>query len=510
MKVHEIFYNIYYFSDEDFKLFEKFLLSPYFNTMKSQIIVYRIIRNNISYIPSKRYEELKILIIKETKYSETTVRKILSYLNDMYIEYTRIQAYKNEDFYKELFVCNYLLLKGNYNFLSKRIQYIDKMLSDGTAYDQDYFLKMFDKNILEYNTITTSEELLNPVIKLSKQKEFTLESTKNLTIFYISKATVNLVNYVFQCNGEVIGNQDYPVDMEVLFKSANSSNLKSYNKFQKTTIKLFFKLYKLFNNLLNDSFYDEYKDYFYKVKHLYNIDCQKMHLSIILNYCFLRQRIKDDNKFYIPEALIILYDYIDKEFYKNDITEYLHPIIYRNYVINCVIAGRKDFLKKFIDKHSTKLHPSEMYTMKIYGMANYYYLNDDYNLALESVEKLTNPKDLYKYDIVNLKIKIFYALNRFEDIECLLHNYTEILKNDSCLTKNDYAKYYYLVVFMRKYLLAYYNYETTHDTFKFEYLLKLIAKRTDFSMKNWLLKIVTDFITKHNAKYSKKNINSEY
>jgi hypothetical protein len=59
---------------------------------------------------------------------------------------------------------------------------------------------------------------------------------------------------------------------------------------------------------------------------------------------------------------------------------------------------------------------------------------------------------------------------------------------------------------MKKYLNAYFKYETKQNIFDFEYLLKIVTEKQNFVMKNWITGKVTAFISEH---YKKFNIKSQ-
>jgi hypothetical protein len=504
MKIHDFFNNIHYLSNDDLRLFEKFLISPYFNNLQYTSVVYRIILKNLTYISEEKYEELKSIIISETHYSETTVRKVLSYLNEMYIKFIKVQAYNKYGFQSELVYCNYLLLKGNYNLLNKGAHKIKKLLSEPENIDEDLFMKLFESDTLNYNILSTSEDVLNPITKLDKQKEFTNESSRNLMVYTLSKTTINYVNYVIQCsNAEE--NNTFPVNLENLFNVIFTSEYETYNNLQKSTINIFYKIYKLYSNISKDKYYDEYKIYFNEIRNLYNIEFCKTHSSILLGYCILRQRLSDKTLFYTTETLLILFDYIENGYYKNDKTEFLHPLMYRNYIVSCLNVNRKDVLLKFINTHTEKLNPSEIENMKKFGMAHYYYLEKNYIESINYSELIVNPKFLYKYDLYNLMIKNCFETDDYMKIGDILHNYNDYINADDFLTKYDKERYNFFVYCMKKYLIAYFKYETKQNIFDFEYLLKIISGKPNFVMKNWITKKITAFISDHCKRYNVKS-----
>jgi hypothetical protein len=467
--------------------------------------VYRIIKKNHNYITLQKFEELKSLIIEKTNYSENTLRKVLSYLNDNYIKFTKFQAVMNEQFSDEFNYCNYLLKKGNYRLLNSRIDELDKQMLDTINHDHDYFIKMYKKDVLKFDVICSSEDKLNLKSKMIKQKQYTLESSKNLMVYTIAKTTINLVNYVIQCTSiEEYNNGFFPIEIKDLFGFMETYKFKMFNSQQRNTVVLFYKLYTLFSKPLIDAHYLEYKNFYNGIKHKYNPDFRKTHHNILMNYCIFRQRVLDKDKIFTNEAVTNLYEYTNNKYYVNDKTEYLHATNYRNFVINCVSAGNKNILLKFIRKHSNKLHPNETEIMKIYGMAQYYYLNGEYALSIINAELLIKAKSHYKYDIINLLIKANYELNNFEKIRELLHNYKAYADNDILLTKTDKEWYFKFVEYTHKFLNEKEKYLKKDKTFKIEHLLHKIETETDFSTKKWLTEKLKTFISAHKKKQTRK------
>ncbi|MFZ4591365.1 MAG: hypothetical protein ACOYN6_10235 [Ignavibacteria bacterium] len=506
MKVPEFFYNVNFFSDKELKSFESFLMSPIYNTMKSQLLVYRIIKNNITYVHNNYFEDLKLLIIKESKYTEATIRKVLSYLNEKCIKFSKLQAHKEDKYQNEYLLCNYLLLKGNYKLLEKRTEHLNKILNDEKQRDQNLFLKLYNLNKLKYDTLTTSEEKLNPEIKLNKQIEYTLEAVKDLLVHTVSLTTLEYVNYVVQCYYDNKNtNKKFSVDLDILYSAANTPEYNAFSKFQMTTVNIFEKIYRLFENPTQDNLYIDYKKYFKRVSNMYNPEFEKLNLGIMLLFCSLRHHLFGKNKYYKKESLKIQSLYINGFHYINENTEYLSSIVYRNFIISCT-QDLKGLLKEFIENHTSKLHPSETETMENYGWAHFYYLDKNFSLAIEYAKKLKSPKYFYRYDIFNLLIKSNYETGNMEEVMDLLHNYEKYTKKDTILTGNDKDRYNFLVSKMNKFIRARFKYDKKGKISNIEYILSLIEAKKSFVMKNWLTEKVKLFIDSHYKKIPDKRI----
>jgi len=508
MKVIEFFINARYFSTEDYKSFGKYLTSPFFNSMKSQLLVYRIIKKEQQLLKLNKYDALKDIIHNKTGYTENTIKKIIASLNEKYIEYAKLQSFKTDDYHNEYLFCKYLLTKGNYRLLQDRVVILDSILSAAENFDHDYFLKMFEVNTLKYSIISSIEEKFKTIPKLDKQKHYTLESSRNIMVFTLSKVTINYINYVLQCKSHFKKkNEAYTVNLEKLFVVVNTHEYNSYNKMQQSIINMLYKFYKLYSNPLNDENYNDCKTYFERIKDDIGIELQKTYHNILLTYCYMRQRLGDKDNVYFTEALKNSYDFITYGYYKNGNTKYLHPVLFRNFVSQCTKPSNKSILKKVIKKHANKIHPLEKDLMTKFSYAHLYYLEGKYDLVIGNCETLKNPKAFYRYDINNLLIKTNYALGRYEEIRETLHNYKAFIKNDKVFTENDKERYYYFIDRMNELNNCHNSYVDDEDIFVFEFLLNNINKKASFVMKNWITEKVKEAISTHYKTHKKKGIN---
>jgi hypothetical protein len=363
------------------------------------------------------------------------------------------------------------------------------------------FLYLHYFNSLKYDDISTSGNKLDTLSKLDKEKEYTLESSKNLLIYTLAKTTENFVTYAIQCSSSgKKKNIKYPVNLESMFSFVKSSEFKSYDDLQKNTITINFKLYRLFSNLTNDKYYHDYKDFYNKIKDLYNNEFRNTHMSILMNYCFVRYRVEDKEKYFLAEGHRILYDYIDGRHYINENTEYLHSTIYRNYVVYCAVKDRKELLKKFIDNHTDKLNPAEIKTMRNFALAHYYYANGQYGLSLIAIADLIYAKFFYKFDIIFLKIKIYYENRDLVNLENMIQILKNNLRTEVIFNKAEEEKYEYLMYCLNLLVKAHRIYEKTQDVFDFEYLLKKIESKQSFALRIWLREKVKSFISERKRK----------
>lgn len=495
MKQPEFFNNISFFSKDDLADFGKFIDSPFFNALHSVVIVYAIIKNNIKLIHDKNFKDLKSIILKESKFSDIHLRKILSKLNELYIEYIKIKALRSDKYSIEYISAVYLLQTCNYGLLNKRISLLENFVSDAANIHHELFIKLFDLDTLKYAVSTSSENNINPLSKNEEQNKYILESGKNLFVYFIARETINFLNYVIQCNG--VDEVKYSVDLENHFAVMSTPEFKSYNNIQKTTLTLFYRIFRLFNNPSNDSHYKSYKLYFNKIKHLYNHEFCKVQNGILLSFCSLRQRIKDKDRFYYLEAFNLLLEYINNRYYISESVKYLDTIIYRNYIVSCVNNGNKTLLAEFRDKHTDKLNPDDKYIMSKFCSAHLHYMNKNYEQSIIDASILSDMKVYLKFDLFLLLIRSYYELNNFEAIRNTLHNYLYYLDSGTYFTKFDKERYKQFYKLMNKFVTVYFNYNKNGKVEEFEYLLKQTESVKTFVMKNWIIEKLTAIIKHH-------------
>lgn len=495
MKQIEFFDNISFFSKEDLSNFEKFIKSPFFNSLQAVIIVFSIIRKNILLVNNKNFKDLKSVILTESGISDIHLRKILSKLNELYIEYMKIVAFRSDRINNEYTGSAYILQTCNFDLLGKRINILESLVADPANSSHDIFIKLFDLDTLKYAVSALSENSLNPLVKIEEQKGYMLESGKNLLVYFIARETINFLNYIIQCNGTA--GREYPVQLEKYFGIINSPEFKSYNEIQRTTITLFHKIFRLFESPVKDIYYTSCKSYYNKVSGLYNSEFRKVVNGILLSFCNLRQRIKDKDRFYYIEAFNLSLEYIENRYYLSESVKYLDSVTYRNFVITCFNLGKKELLEEFKNKHTDKLNPDDNYLMNRFCSAHLHYLNKNYEQTVIDASVVSNLQVYFKFDLFILLIRSYYELNNFEEIMKTLHNYLYYLNSGSYFLKFDKQRYKYFHEFMSKFVTIHNKYEKTQKVDEFEYLLKQAESIKTFVMKNWLIEKLTRIIKQH-------------
>ena len=496
-KVPVLFNHLKYFKDEDYKDFEKYLKSPFFNSIKSYEKIFSIITRNMSLVKDGEFKVVRDLLVKEMEYSENTTLKLLSELGEQVLNYFRVKAVHSKPLTKEMALCESMLSKGYFKIVPDVVETCNKILEEDKP-DEDKYLDYFQLNYISYRASVITESKFYGDLKITEQQEYTLQSSMNLFVFSIARLTINFLNFKIQnIDSSVKSSKPYMIDLKPMFNIIQREEFKYFDKHQKALVILYHKLYLMFLNLNDDSAYDNYKKEFYKTRRYFNELFSKTHFSILITYCVIRKRVDDINLKYSTENSRLLYDFIENETYKDEVKSYLQPVLYRNFVISCNTEESKPLLKKFIDKHSDKLHPDHYKDMHNFALLHYYYLNKEYGKALKIMIELKHPKIVYKYDIYSLELKIYYEKGEYDGLEKLLHNFYGNIKNEKIFTAYDKERHELLVYYFRKLVRKKQKYDEDNKVTELELFKKDIEKEINFVMKKWILSKLEEIIKNH-------------
>jgi len=190
----------------------------------------------------------------------------------------------------------------------------------------------------------------------------------------------------------------------------------------------------------------------------------------------------------------LLKEFIEKEYYKNTGVEYLHPALFRNFIIKCIASNEFSYLKNFIDNNQNKLSPEDRDNIVNYGKSLYYYGIKNHKKCLKHINDIDISNFMFKYDVRNLELKLYFDMNKNDLLEKAYHNYREIVKKDVFFTTLDKLRYKRLFFYFSKLILLNKKSKKAKTTFDAEYLLNKISKEESFVLKNWVVEKLNSLI----------------
>ncbi len=496
-KVSDVFRLIKHFDKKDFAEFDKFLKSPYLNDLKALSVIFKEISSNKKLIITSKFYELEKILLEKSGYTEYTVRNLLSRLKNSIIEYFGIKNILNDNIFIRIKQNESLLNVGEIKILSKKQESLLSRLIFSKDIDEDYFYYSF---LLNNNLFDTSFVNENSLKKLKTEpRNFIKNSSVDIYLYAFIQIVYNYVNFTLRNidveQGKLIW-QD--IDINGLFKTGQNIIKNESHKYRNITYNLFYKLYQTFKNIKKDEFYEDYKSFFLLNAEYFNNDVVRTHFTILTSYCIIRERIFNKKNKFVYEWIKLTDEIIKREYLKSSLKKYMYPALFRNYIAKCFVINNPVILKKFINKNSKILPPAEKNQMINFGLSHYYYLKRDYKQSLKYLNDIKMDYFFYRYDLLNLELKIYYEKYNIEFIERAIHNYQMLVKKETFLTKYDRARILNMLKYYQRLTLLNEKLKLGKDYIGEVYLLRdKIINEESFAMKNWMLKMIKELIIRY-------------
>jgi len=456
-KISEVYRLLLGFNNKDFNDFNKFLESPYLNSVEALSLIFKDIRKNKHLMLESKFDELESLLIKNSKYSKSTVAKLLSYLKNSVLKYYGIKSVLADDIYYQIKINEYLLNIGEFKILFLNQNKLNSIIVDSNKIDDDRFLFSHLHNINLYDTSIISGKYYLKDNMNNLSEEYLFNSSTDLFLFTLIQIVSNYVTFILQQSNFNKDNLLWAsIDIDDLIKTGDKYI--RYDKIEHRII--FFNLYKklfyAYKFITKDEYYHKYKSYFFD--HIMNFSYDKIeqHYKYLTYYCIARERIADKNNYFSHEWMNLTNQFIDIDFINKPSKKNLHPNVYHNFIIKCSAVNDSSKLKEFIDKNTSRVSPKEYRNLYNFGMAHYYNIIADYGKALKCINNVKINCFMFKYDLVKLELQIYFEKSNIDFIERTVHNINEMIKHDSSITKYDKTrlfnmlKYYQALIYLKK------------------------------------------------------------
>jgi hypothetical protein len=192
---------------------------------------------------------------------------------------------------------------------------------------------------------------------------------------------------------------------------------------------------------------------------------------------------KEKNDKYNEELFNIYDEILSNDYYKNNKIDYLRNEFYRSILILGLQQKKIKWVENFILTCSSKLHKSEKDNMMNLAYAYLHYENGEYLLSWKYFNKIKIDYYIYKYDIKNYALKIYYELGYFDEALMLTENYKKFLQRNELMSEEEksaiknFVSYFSKLVLFKAGQLPQKHFSTYR---------KRLEKTNDTMSKTWL------------------------
>ena len=488
---HELFEILSTFSEEDLNRFERFLLSPYFNTSKRISKLFAVIRKSYPHFSDQSLskETLYKHISPNRNYNDSTIRSLLWILEDLAKMYLRVEKSLESE------VDNSLLKiyseKKLYHLFESEFEKCKVNLQKVRQTEKFDFYKEFLIEVERFNHLTVNGKLTRK--SLADQKYESLHGILiNLFNLFLTEF-VNVSMHAIEFSETLHVKSDL-ILINDIHKTINFPKL--LRVIQKDNpsdfiLDLYFALYKMFVSKSNIKNYHRYKSLLKKSIPSLNPDEISFHYSKLISYCMTKAYSISEFK---TELFSLFKELIENHYYITKKEKYLRPPLFRSILLTGLMVKQFKWCQNFIKNSPQFLHDADKENMKNFGYAYFYFEMEDFKKTLAYLNKFDVDYFIYLYDIKNLTVKSFYELGYYEEALSYIKSYKKFLRKNLLVSDIRRVRHIAFISFVEKIIL-----KSNKGNKELDFLKHLVNEADNVSYKDWLIQKINKLL-KHSDK----------
>jgi len=479
------------FDENELKVFEEFLSSPYFNKKAAVIKLYKQIKKYAPEFVSPRLKKEKVweALYKNKQYNYGLFKNYIYDLTKLAEKFIMYESIKKENLHSQFSFLESLydrqikdLFESKFNSLEKKINHFQKN-SDIEAKDKFEFLSKIYLLKSNFSDLFSRHPSIGDEFK--QHSVFRI----SLLLYSVLEASINAVNLSLK---NFYDKENDPVLLFV--RKADSVNL--INEFLEIIkkeqpgnyeiINVYYKYYLSISDNNSVENYSEFKDALirnaqsFSKPDLHNLYSGLRNTAINLCSPGLNKgkEFLDITKHMMKDDIVII---------KGGI---MNEITFVSEIQTACSLADAEFIEEFTDKFVRHLPRASRDNMKKFAMTHLYFARNEFERALEQM--LTIRYDLFgvKFYLKNLQMMIYYELNDHNSFLLLLDSYRHFLNNNRSVTE-DWKKTQTVLI---KFLTRLFNLKGNYD----EYELKKLKQDVSSSLvlkKQWLLRKIEELVS---------------
>ena len=475
------------FSNDEWKEFEKFVSSPYFNKGRSYGTIMKILRKHHPEFSSKEIfkENLYKKLYPGKEYKESVMYSTFSRLYALAEEFMiQIEIGKDEFFSRERLRLAGLRSRGlnsrASSLLTKIKSGFSRELKGSTRY---YHEKEYSKEVAYYYYENNRrDKLTEPVYDILKNSLYwhIVESSLFLTSlisqkkFHKSDYNKSLVSKLYSC-----------IDRKKLLEIVKKHDSENF---------LFINLHHLdlisVETPFKDEPYYEMKALTFKSLDSMAKDDKNYFLNSLARLCTMRF-VAGDTKFK-KEAFEIRKKAVEEDLFSFNNDGNIRASEFRSTFIEALNVNELDWAEAFADNYIPRLNQNIRKDIDNYCKARIAYEKHDYDKAIKCAGNVNINQIFFKLDMKNLIATIYYDTESAEPLISVLNSYYQLIHNTDQEEDIIMKRHAGFVKYLRK--LSSIKFDNK-DKDELTIIKKKIEKE-NVTSKTWLLKKIKDLSLK--------------
>ena len=475
------------YSPSEIKTFEKFIASPYFSRGRDVSGLYSYLKSYYPGFESKfiKKETVFFSLFPGEEYNEKKLKNLSFELAQLAEQFLISESLKKN--YTE----KAMLLAIEYKDRNKGKLFFNtlKIIEDKIA------KKLFDS----FDAFSMEEKILwlkqEYYIGINDYKEVISLKGKHTEYTMLSF----LIKFLRALRDKEIVNSGYPGEMNTTlldclaegFDIEKTIKLLKKEKFRFVwLIELYYLAYTSSKELDNEKAYFSFRK-LYK-ENIGNFSKREKYyiLSDFLSFCVRNQNRGKSN--YQSEEMTLYKEMVRQDAFCASEDDHLNIVLFRNILFMALSLDEDKWFEENRSIIVNRLRPELKENAEYYAIAHLEYEKGNYEKALENINKVKYDVFLYKIDVKNLLLKIFFELKQYDQAFSLVDAYKHFLKSNKELSHEYKEQFLNFIIMYNKILRTISQNKPENQDF----LLSELKSIKTISNRDWLTEKINNLKNK--------------
>ena len=433
MHNNKVYTILHHFDKNDFKQFNKYINSPYFNKSKLLIQYYELLEKQIHSANPDEFPKEKFWkkLFSPLKYNDVRFRKLSSDLLRIIEGFLAQQVYDENNLQKDAYLIESVGRKGIEKYYSSAMRIAENNTQKHQFEDAEFYLSQY-RIQKKYHEINQHE------YKHSERQN--LEEIDNLlTKFYLSE---KLRYYCAFLSQKQRGTHKYNLNLprEVITLIQQGGNIKE------PALSIYYQIYLTYIEEHNVEHYFKLKSLLKKYGDKFqSIEAKTLYDSAI-NYC-VKKGNQGQPKF-VQELFDIYEDFLNKGAIY--IEDELDPAHFKNIITVALRLGKYDWTEDFIQTKKNKLPEQSRDNAVTFNLARLYYYKKDYDKVISLLREVEYENMVYNLSSKALLLATYYEIDEIDPMYSLLESFRTYLNRRKDIAEDWKKAYLNLIRFTKK------------------------------------------------------------
>ncbi|NOS86463.1 MAG: hypothetical protein HOP31_15100 [Ignavibacteria bacterium] len=470
------------FSKPEFREFQRFAASPYFNGGRNYVTLLKVLKHYYPDFSSAKFSKENVYskLFPGKEFKDTVLKTMFSGLNSLAEDFLAQKMFDTNKFE---------VLHAKLNAYHNRN--LEKQFSDTikAAYDKFHELEIVDpldalRNKYELSLIEAT--FYNGRRNLNiKNKEFDV-TTSVATLFFMEY----FVTYADEVAKSNAINQPMPEIIDVIHNNVNFDEIISCliesNPGESYKISFYYNLYKA-RRFRDKKFYFEAKTIFFNNLQVIPKPTKQSFIFLLMNCLTYILKSSKDEKIEKERYVMIKFMFENSlHIFPGD--EILPLGSFKNALTLSISYNDLEFTNELLENHINFLHKDLIRPYKEYGYSLLAFKRSDFKHSLELLQKIDLSEYSLKLDIRILSSKLYFELGYWESAFTIIESFRKFLSENINISLSlkeqilSFIKFYSEILKIR----------TGNRKDELEYLKKNLEKEHITEGYNWLMEKITE------------------